>query len=115
MNEINAVRVCFYCYFKFHFFIQDSRQQIVKNFDACLVCSLFHDNLATGLCRQYLLLVLTLSQLEWSKKYHTAIKRKINKYTIADFQWILSHKTLEQVFDGNDVNKIFNTFLNIFL
>jgi len=27
----------------------------------------------------------------------------------------LSHETWEQVFDGNDVNKIFNSFLNIFL
>jgi hypothetical protein len=27
----------------------------------------------------------------------------------------LCHETLEQVFDGNDVNKIFNSFLNIFL
>jgi len=46
---------------------------------------------------------------------HTDIKRKINKYTIADFQWKLDHETWEQVFDGNDVNKIFNSFLNIFL
>jgi len=36
-------------------------------------------------------------------------------YTIADFQWKLSREMWEQVFDGNDVNKIFNTFLNIFL
>jgi len=68
MNEKNVVRVCFYCYFKFHLFIQDSRQQIVKNFDACLVCTLLYDNLATGLWRQYLLLVLTLNQLHWSEK-----------------------------------------------
>jgi len=27
----------------------------------------------------------------------------------------LSHETWEPVFDGNDVNKIFNSFLNIFL
>jgi len=42
-------------------------------------------------------------------------KKKINKYTIADFQLKLSHEMWEQVFDGNDVNTIFNTFLNIFL
>ena len=49
------------------------------------------------------------------KEHHTDIKRKINKYTIADFQWKLSHETWKQVFDGNDSNKIFNSFLNIFL
>jgi len=49
------------------------------------------------------------------KEFHTCIKRKINTYTIEDFQWKLSHETWEQVFDGNDVNKIFNFFLNIFL
>jgi hypothetical protein len=41
---------------------------------------------------------------------HTYAKRKSNKYTIADFQLKLSHKTREPVFDGNDVNKIFNSF-----
>jgi len=49
------------------------------------------------------------------KECHTDIKRKISKYTVADFQWKLSHETWEQLFDGNDVNKIFNSFLNIFL
>ena len=62
MNDINVVREHFYCYFKFRLFIQDSTQQIVKNFDACLVRILVYDNLATGL------LVLTLSQLKWSEK-----------------------------------------------
>ena len=42
--------------------------------------------------------------------YYT--KRKINQYTIADFRFKLSYETWEPVFDGNDVNKIFNTFLN---
>ena len=49
------------------------------------------------------------------KGCHTDIKRKISKYTTADFQWKLSHETWERVFDGNDVNEIFNSFLNIFL
>jgi hypothetical protein len=43
------------------------------------------------------------------------IKRKINKYTKADFQLKLSHVMWELVFDGNDVGKIFISFLNIFL
>jgi len=35
------------------------------------------------------------------------IKRKTNKYTIADLQLKLSHEMWEQVFGGSDVNKIF--------
>jgi hypothetical protein len=42
-------------------------------------------------------------------------KEKINNCTIRDFQLKLRHEMWEQVFDGNDVNKIFNSFLNIFL
>ena len=49
------------------------------------------------------------------KEWHTYIKRKINKYIIADFQLKLSHETWELVFDGNDVNKTFSSFLNVFL
>jgi len=60
------------------------------------------------------LLILNKKQKK-EKECHTYIKRKINNYTIADFQLKLSHETWEQVFDGNDVNKIFNPFLNIFL
>ena len=49
------------------------------------------------------------------KECHTDIKRKINKYTVADFQLKLSNETWEWVCDGNDVDRIFKTFLNIFL
>jgi hypothetical protein len=59
------------------------------------------------------LLILNKGQKK-EKECHTYIKRKINKYTIADFQLKLSHETWELVFDRNDVNKIFNSFLNIF-
>jgi len=44
------------------------------------------------------------------KECYTYTKRKINKYTIADFRFNLSCETWEQVFDGNDVNEVFNTF-----
>ena len=60
------------------------------------------------------LLILNTGQKK-EKECHTYTKRKINKYTIADFQLKLSHETWELVFDGNDINKIFNSFLNIFL
>jgi hypothetical protein len=39
----------------------------------------------------------------------------MNKYNKADFQLKLSNETWEPVFDGNDVNKIFNSFLNFSL
>jgi len=60
------------------------------------------------------LLILSKGQKK-EKECYTYIKRKINKYTMADFQLKLSHESWEQVFDGNDVNEIFNSFLNIFL
>ena len=44
------------------------------------------------------------------KECYTYTKRKFSKNTIADFQLKLSHETWEEVFDGNDVNKIFNSF-----
>ena len=42
-------------------------------------------------------------------------KRNINHYTITDFLLTLSYETWESVFEDNDVNTIFNSFLNIFL
>lgn len=60
------------------------------------------------------LLILSIGEKK-KKDSNTAIKRKINKYTIADFQWKLSHESWKKVFHGNDVNLIFNTFLNTFL
>jgi len=49
-----------------------------------------------------------LSEHDKEKECHTDIKRKINKYTRAVFQWKWSHEMCKQVFDGNDVNKIFD-------
>jgi hypothetical protein len=42
-------------------------------------------------------------------------KRKINKYTIADFQIKLSYETWDSNFECDDVNNIFNSFLNTYL
>jgi hypothetical protein len=47
------------------------------------------------------LLILNMGQKK-ENEYHTYTKRKVNKYTIADFQLILSHETWEQVFDEKD-------------
>jgi len=60
------------------------------------------------------MLILNKGQKK-EKECYTYSKRKINKYTIADFQLILSYEMWEQVFGGNDVNEIFNSFLNTFL
>ena len=49
------------------------------------------------------------------KESYIYIERKLNKYTIEDFQLKLCHETWEPDFDGNNIGKIFNTFLNIFL
>jgi hypothetical protein len=50
-----------------------------------------------------------------SKDQCTYFKRNINQYTIADFLLKLSYETWDSVFEGNNVNIIFNSFLNIFL
>jgi hypothetical protein len=42
-------------------------------------------------------------------------KRLINQITINDFLLKLSQETWASVFEGNDVNTIFNSFLNTFL
>jgi hypothetical protein len=60
-------------------------------------------------------LTLKNRDIKENNKGHFYFKRKINKYTITDFQMNLSHETWEHVFDGTDVNEIFNSFLNIFL
>jgi len=50
-----------------------------------------------------------------SHEYQTYFKRNINKYTMTEFQNSVSYELWDQVFDGNDVNKIFNSFLNTYL
>jgi phosphotransferase system glucose/maltose/N-acetylglucosamine-specific IIC component len=41
--------------------------------------------------------------------------RKINKYTISDFINKLSYKSWDTIFNSEDVNIMFNSFLNIYL
>jgi hypothetical protein len=40
------------------------------------------------------------------------LQEKLYKYTVADFQINLSYETWDPVFNGDDVNIIFNSFLN---
>jgi len=51
-----------------------------------------------------------------SHGYQTYFRRTPwQKYTMAEFQNSQSYESQDQVFDGDDVNKIFNSFLNTYL
>jgi hypothetical protein len=50
-----------------------------------------------------------------SHEYQAYFRRNINKYTMAEFQNSLSYESWDQVLDGNDVNKIFNSLFNTYL
>jgi hypothetical protein len=49
------------------------------------------------------------------KDHFMSYKSNINQFAIADFLLKLSHETWDSVFEGNDVNTVFNSFLNTFL
>ena len=53
--------------------------------------------------------------LGFNKDQCTYFKRNINQHSIAHFLLKLSYVTWDSVFEGNDVNIVFNSFLNIFL
>jgi transposase-like protein len=71
--------------------------------------------LINGLSNNDAQMLILKKKKKKEKECYTYTQREINKYTIADFQLNLSYEMWEQVFDGNDVNEIFNSFLNIFL
>jgi hypothetical protein len=50
-----------------------------------------------------------------TKNYPIICKRLVNKDTIVNFQVQLSYETWDTVFDGEDINQIFNSFLNTYL
>ena len=60
------------------------------------------------------LLTLRFTQ-QHIKDHSTSYKRNINQFTIADFLHKFSHETWTSVFEINDVNANFNSFLNTFL
>jgi hypothetical protein len=51
----------------------------------------------------------------YTKHYPIIYQQLINKDTIVNFQVQLSYETWDIVFDGEDVNQIFNSFLNTYL
>jgi len=60
--------------------------------------------------------IINLNTLYYNKshEYQTYFKRSINKYTMAELQNSLRYESWDQVFDSNDVNQIFNSFMRIF-
>jgi hypothetical protein len=58
--------------------------------------------LLNGLSDHDAQLIITHIGQKKKNEYHTYTKRKINKYTITDFQLKLSHETWELVIEGKD-------------
>ena len=60
--------------------------------------------------------LLTIQILQkYINNRHVYYKRNINQFTVAEFQLKLSYETWDSVFTKNDVNEIYNSFLNTFL
>ena len=59
--------------------------------------------------------ILTIKSLLQMQSSKLQLKRKIEKYTTYDFIYKLSNESWNSVFDNDDVNLMFNSFLNIYL
>jgi len=60
--------------------------------------------------------LLTIQFVQKHNKYPcTYFKRNINQHTIADFLLKLSYETWDSVFEGNDVNILFNSFYKLYI
>ena len=70
--------------------------------------------LMNGLSDHYAQLLTIQFALTQNKDQHMYFKRNLNHYT-TDFLLTLSYETWESVFEDNDINTIFNSFLNTFL
>jgi hypothetical protein len=53
--------------------------------------------------------------LKNKNKSQTYSYRKIYNYTAAEFMVQLNYESWDEIFEGKDVNLIFNSFLNIYL
>ena len=60
------------------------------------------------------MLIISIPQSQ-PPEHLTRYIRKVNKHTITDFQFNLSYETWDSIFEGDDVNEIFNSFLNTYL
>ena len=60
--------------------------------------------------------ILTFPNVVTFTPKHTSIKvRKMNEHSIMNFTLLLSYENWEEVFQDNDINTIFNKFLNTYL
>jgi hypothetical protein len=60
--------------------------------------------------------IIELNNFNIQEQYNeTEIIRNFNKHTIIDFKIKLSFETLDDSFEGNDMNAIFNNFLDTFI
>jgi hypothetical protein len=60
---------------------------------------------------QLLTISITHKKVQKKSCYY---KRKINSHTIADSQLKLSYKNWDSIFGGDDVNRLFNDFHNMY-
>ena len=60
--------------------------------------------------------ILTLHNIKnHNTKAHYYTKRLINEFTISEFKFNLSHESWEETFTNENVDSIFNNFLNTYL
>jgi hypothetical protein len=66
---------------------------------------------------QFLKININLNTLYNNKshQYQTDFRRNIDEYSMVEFQNNSSYESWEQVFDSNNVNEMFNSFLNTYL
>jgi hypothetical protein len=60
--------------------------------------------------------MLLLNEIHLQTKIsNSKMIRNVNKYSLYDFQMMLSYEDCDKVFSNNDVDTIFNSFLNPYL
>ena len=59
--------------------------------------------------------ILTIKVSFQIQSDRSKIVRRVDKYTICDFVYVLSNESWDSIFHGSDVNFMFNSFLNTYL
>jgi len=68
--------------------------------------------LINGLSNHYAQIIILIVLQNELNEYQPYFRRNINKYTMAEIKKSLNCGTWDPVFEGDDVNTIFNSFLN---
>jgi hypothetical protein len=71
--------------------------------------------LINGLCDNDAHIIILNVLQNKPREHQPHFRRNINKYTVAEFKHRLSYETCDLVFESDEVNTIFNAFLNIYL